>query len=86
MINYLGLCCLVFLFAQGAEPIQHIKGWFHVASDSEYRNKFQYFFVKLLNCSLCAGFYFGIAYYQNILFACLVSIGSEIITRILNRL
>ena len=81
MVTYLGICALVFLFAVGAEPIQWIKSLVHVQEDAEYKNKVQYFFVKLLNCSLCVGFWVGLIFYHSIILAGLVSIGSEFIAR-----
>lgn len=86
MVEFIGLCCLVFLFAVGAEPIQDIKRMFDVADDSDYKNPYQYFILKLLNCSLCSGFWIGLIFYQSWLMAGCVSIASEILTRIINKL
>ena len=81
MVEFIAICSLVFLFAVGAEPIQWLKALVNVQEDAEYKNKVQYFFVKLLNCSLCVGFWVGLIFYHSILFAGLVSIGSEFIAR-----
>ena len=79
--TFISLCCLVFLFAVGAEPIQDIKTKFSVGPLDEYMSPIQWFIAKLLNCSLCSGFWIGLIFYQSILLACLVSVAAEILTR-----
>lgn len=85
VINFLGILCAVYLFTTGAQPIQDIKRYFKVSNDSAYLNKYQYFLLTLLNCSLCFGFYVGLFYYQSILLAAIVSVSSELLTIFLNK-
>lgn len=84
LINIIGLACAAFLFASGAEPIQQIKAFFNLDNDAEFKNHIQYFFVKLLNCSLCSGFWIGIIFTHSILLASIISVLAEFITRQLN--
>lgn len=86
LITFLSLCCFVFLFAVGAEPIQDIKTKFSVGPLDEYMSPIQWFITKMLNCSLCSGFWIGLIFYQSILLACLVSVTSEILTRIITKI
>jgi len=80
MINLiLGLAALSYLFAVGAEPVQWVKTWFHVGPDSEYENKVQWFFLKLLNCPLCSGFWIGLICTNDLLLAGIISILAEYI-------
>lgn len=86
IVTYISICCLVFLFAVGAEPIQDIKTKFSIGPTDQYISPIQWFITKMINCSLCSGFWIGLIFYQSILLACLVSVGSEILTRIIIKL
>ena len=86
ILYFLGLCCLSFLFTEGAEPIQWLKSKVHLSNDSDYKNKFQWFFLELLNCNLCFAFWVGIFYYHHLLLACLLSVCAEVLSRILNKI
>jgi hypothetical protein len=84
IIHYIGLICFTWLFATGADPIQFIKNFFKVGNDSEPKDITRQLLQKLLNCSMCMGFWFGLIYYQNFLLACVVSISAELFSRLLN--
>lgn len=77
----IALASISFLFAEGAEPIQNIKQFFNIHSDAEFKNKYQYFFIKLLNCSLCCGFWIGLFFTHSIFLAAIVSVLSEYISK-----
>lgn len=81
IINIIAIACLSFLFAKGAEPIQWIKTLCKVDSDAAYINKVQWFFVKLLNCCLCSGFWIGLIITQSLYLACIISVLSELINK-----
>ena len=80
LINIIGLACLSFLFAVGAEPIQWIKEIFCVGPEDKYYNKIQWVILKLINCSLCSGFWIGLIFTQSIILAGIISILAEYIT------
>lgn len=78
----LSIASASFLFAVGAEPIQNIKRFFKLDNDAYIKNKYHHFFVKLLNCSLCSGFWIGLILTQNILLACLISVLAGLIEKL----
>lgn len=86
MISLLGIICLVWLFAEGLDPVQNIKKYFKVDNYAEYINSFQWFFVKLLNCCLCLGFWTGLVLSQDVFIASITSVGAEILSRIFKKL
>lgn len=85
LITFISLLCLVYLFVKGAEPIQYLKSKLNIACDSQYQHPIQWFILKLVNCALCSGFWIGLIFYQTILLACLVSVGSELLYRTMNK-
>lgn len=86
VITIIGLACLGYLLAVAAEPAQDIKEYFNLHIDAVYRNKFQWFFVKMLNCCLCFSFWLGLSVTLNISVAAIVSVLSEIICRLMKKL
>lgn len=86
MITYLSILCMTFLFAKAAQPIQMLKRLARLDNDAEPANGLHKFFIELLNCSLCCGFWFGAIFYHSVLAACLVSVGAEVLDRIMQRL
>lgn len=86
MIEFIGLICATFLFAKGAEPVQMLKRLARLDTDAEPANGVHKFFIDLLNCSLCCGFWFGLFFYKALLMACIVSVCAEVLTRILHRI
>ena len=84
-LKYLGLIVAIWLFVEGSQPVQFIKGLFDLGQEDDNKNVWKKTLQKLLNCSLCFGFWVGLAYYQSIEFACLTSIGAEIFTRLWNK-
>lgn len=85
LLTFLGINILTWLIVIGAEPIQYTKHLINIANDNEYRNDFQWFFKKLFNCFLCTGFWVGVFYYQSLPIACITSLSSEIIGRLINK-
>lgn len=83
IIKFLGLLCMVWLFTTGSAPIQFIKEFLGLHEDSNTKNVFKKVVIKLINCDLCSGFWFGLAVYQNIWMACIVSICAEGFGRLL---
>lgn len=86
MVEFFCLCASVFLFTHGAEPIEIMKQWLGFSSDSEVITELQFWMIKLVNCSMCTGFWVGLVYYQSFLMGCALSICSEALTRIMNRI
>lgn len=86
VIKFIGLICFTWLFTVGAAPVQFIKEFFGVGQKSEPKLIVKQLFQKLFNCSLCMGFWFGLAFYQNIWYACLVSITAEAFCRVTAKL
>lgn len=86
IIKFIGLIFFTWLFTTGAAPIQFIKDSFNVGQDSEPKTLFGQVAQKLLNCDLCMGFWFGLIFYQNIWYACIISITSEIWGRVWSKL
>lgn len=78
MINFLGLISLVYLFVE-SDISNSVKELFQISNDSSYINKYQWFILKLVNCCMCSGFWFGLIYYHDILLAALTSISAEIL-------
>lgn len=85
LITFVGLCCATYLFAEGAEPVQELKHFAGLGAESPFRNPVQWFFLKMLGCSMCVGFWVGLGYYQHLLSACILSIGAEALSRIMNK-
>ena len=74
MVKLIGLACLSFLIAEGAEPLEYLK--------QKIRLERFHWINKLLTCSLCCGFWVGLMGTQNILNAAIVSVCAETISRI----
>lgn len=79
----LGLLCLTWLFVKGSEPLQFLKKLVNLHNDTPLRNVWMIVLRKLVNCSLCSGFWIGLIYYQNILSASLFAICAEVFDRLL---
>ena len=86
LINFIGLCSLIHLFTSAAEPIQDIKAWYNLDTNAEYKNPYQWFFVKLLNCNMCTGFWVGLFFYHTLPLAAITSLTSEALGRIISKL
>jgi len=85
-LNFLGLIILIWLFVEGAAPIQWLKRQLKVDNYSKTDNVILLLILKLVNCSLCSGFWIGLIYYQNILYACIVAFCAEVFSRITKKL
>ena len=83
-INFIGLLCLTWLITTGAAPIQFVKEFLGVHENP--KGLFKTIISELINCDLCLGFWIGLAFYQNILIACIFSLSCEIFGRILAKL
>jgi type III secretory pathway component EscU len=82
-INFIALLSLTWLFTEGATPVQFLKKLFNVHADAETAklSLTKKVVQGLINCALCSGFWIGLIYYQNLLMACLVSVGAELFAR-----
>ncbi len=83
-INYMGLLTLTWGIVKGFGAAQFLKGLVNIADESTPKKWYTMTLRELFNCCLCLGFWVGLIYYQNILFACLVSIGSETFSRLIS--
>lgn len=84
-IKFIGLIFFTWLFAEGSAPLQMLKELINLGEKSEPKNTWIMVLKEGVNCSKCSGFWIGLIYYQDILLACIVSIASEIFSRIWNR-
>lgn len=84
IITFFGILCCVWLFTKGSQPIEFIKKLFNIHNTSNSRNTFVIIIRKLVNCSLCSGFWIGLVCYWSLPMAALVAISSEIFTRLIN--
>jgi hypothetical protein len=86
MILIIKIAALSFLFVT-AEPLILLKR-FCGFKDEDYMkfNKTKAFIHRLINCCLCSGFWIGLILTGSIYDAALISIISEIIYKINNRL
>ena len=80
-LNFIGLVIAVWLFVDGAAPIQWIKKQLNIDSGTKTENIVLLLIMKLVNCALCSGFWFGLAYYQTWEMACIVAFTSELFHR-----
>jgi len=85
ILNFIGLVILIWLFVQGAAPIQWIKKQFNVHNGSNTNNVIKLIILKLINCSLCSGFWFGLAYYQSLEMAAITGLSAELFHRLINK-
>lgn len=83
IIYFLGLLCTVKLFTSAAEPIEMIKQLFNIHSEAVFINPIQWFIMKLVNCNLCTGWWFGLIFYKSFLLAAIVSVCAELMWRII---
>lgn len=92
IINFIGLLALIYMFVKGAAPIQFIKRLAKVHNDSEPKKLWLQLIQKLVNCSMCFGFWTGLVYYwflgvdNYILMGCIVSLSAELFTRIIDHI
>lgn len=85
-IKFIGVVCLTWLIAKGADPVQFVKVYFGVSNSSVTKSILKSLIQKFVNCSMCLGFWIGFIYYQDILLACIVSLVAEAFERILIKL
>lgn len=85
-INFIAILAATWLFTTGAGSVQFIKDFVHIGNMSTPKSLTLKVIQKLINCSMCSGFWIGLAYYQSFLIACIVSISAEIFSRLLNLL
>ena len=72
---------MIFLFVHGAEPAQAIKRYFYLGEEQPEYNQLHWWLIRLVNCSLCTGFWTGLIYYQDIYMACITAVSAEILTK-----
>ena len=83
-IKFIGILCATWLFVVGAKPIAFIKDQLKLGNLDEPKPIIMKAIRSLINCSMCSGFWIGLAYYQDFLMACIVSIAAEIFARMIN--
>lgn len=89
-IKFLGLLAFTWLFVYGSAPIQFGKMLLGLTQESEIRNTWMKVLRKLVNCSLCSGFWIALLFYGLLgyngffLIACGFSICAEIFSRLVN--
>jgi len=84
--EFLSIMALTYLFVF-AEPSILIKRW--IGFKDELYDSFPksiQFIHRLIYCPLCSGFWIGLGFTQNIFDACIISVGSELLSRIINKL
>lgn len=81
-IKFIGVICAVWLFVTGASIIEFIKLFIGVSNASEPKQVWKQLVQKLINCSMCVGFWFGLIIYQDFFMACIVSLTAEAFERI----
>lgn len=86
MVKFIGLICFTWLFVKGADPVQFVKEFFGVANDSTPKQIYKQVLQKFLNCSLCTGFWIGLAFYQDFYLACIISLTAEAFERVEKKL
>ena len=84
IINFIGILSVTWLFTTGASAVQFLKNFGNIGNMSSPKNLTLQIIQKLVNCSMCSGFWIGLAFYQNFLMACCVSISAELYSRLLN--
>ena len=86
VINFIGILSVTWLWVEGAASIQFIKNFMGIGQSSTPKNLILTVIQKLVNCSMCSGFWIGLAYYQNFLMACCVSISAELFQRLIKQI
>lgn len=84
VINFIGILSITWLWAKGADSIQFLKNFAGIGNMSQPKKLWLQITQKLVNCSMCSGFWIGLIYYHSFIIACIVSISAEIFTRLLN--
>ncbi len=85
METIIGLICLTHLFIV-AEPSILIKRWLGFREEEyDKMTPTKRFIHKLITCHLCSGFWIGLLT-GNLFIAAIVSIGSELLCKIMRRI
>ena len=85
-IKFIGLLCAVWLFVTGASIIEFIKLFVGLSNNSEPKRVWMQLLQKLINCSMCVGFWTGIIFYQNFYIACILSLSAEAFERLIDKI
>ena len=85
IVYFIGILACVWLFVTGADSVDFIKEIFKVHSGTKTNNVVLKVISKLVNCCLCSGFWIGLVYYHSFEMACLVSVSSEVFSRLIKR-
>ena len=86
MVKILGVIGIVLMIVEYAQPIQWIKAYYKLTHDLQTKNTWKLILSKMLNCSLCLGFWVGLCFYQDLYWAVIISFLSEITYRLINKL
>ena len=81
MIQIIGIAILAWMFADGFEPIQIFKHIFLIDNPDDWSGV-MHWLVKLINCSLCVGFWSGLIITEDIYTAAITSVLAEAVSRI----
>lgn len=84
--KFIGLICFTWLFTVGAAPVQFVKRLFEVSNKCEPKAVYKQVTQKLINCSMCMGFWIGLIFYQDIWMACIISLTAEAFCRVTAKL
>jgi hypothetical protein len=76
VITILGLASITNLWIH-SEPSNHFRMWLY----KDIKNKDHKWHWRLINCSLCVGFWIGLIFTLDILLAALVSVSAEFICK-----
>lgn len=74
-ITILGLACLTNLFVHSG-PMIYLRMWLFGAKDR--------WWINLMECAMCSGFWIGLIFTWNLYLACIISILAEFISRKIN--
>jgi hypothetical protein len=85
LLTLIGFACAGFLIAAAAIPIQLLKQKLNIHNEAIAKNQWHSLIIELCNCPLCLSFWLGLIT-GNILYACTISVMSEIIYRLMNRI
>jgi hypothetical protein len=85
-MQYLGIIAITLLIVEFAEPIEWIKKYLGISNQSDPKTLTKQVLQKLVNCSLCVGFWTGLILTFNLYEAAVLSFASELTYRIIKQI
>ena len=85
VIKFIGLIFAIWMFIYSTAII-FLKEYFNIANDSQPKKIPLQLIQKFLNCSMCIGFWAGLAIYQNFWLACITSLTAVAFDHIVSKL